>query len=605
MAITCKSERLPNINKTSNIGPGSYLPVDNDYGKIEPAKIPFNSSTEKINPTDHKNTSPGPGAYFKNNQLSEIKSLMQGDQSVYKILDYDEIAKNSKFAKLLQDKIKPTGFMIKDQRFTSKKENNIPGPGYYNRTDLNFFEHSTTKQQEQNIIKGRTGVAFYPKDEKFQGPVSIPSNEKCFGYRINDNGSIVQNPKKIKASEEVDIFKQTMSRWTSKAGLTGVWSKSKTKKSEKTEKQKEQEKMFRATDNDFRTTLNDSKLSSNQFLVTESGFYSPKKTHSVFNMTNYFKLRTTNIYNITKRQSEKPKDEITKLLEIKKSETPGPGYYFQTDPSKTTTGEGFQFFKSASSRFKNEVLENPGPGAYFKSNEETLKRKHIKVCKTVNRLNKKRNYHSYKPRSASVTEVLSPGPCEYSTQIKWNIKLNKSSKAIFGSTENRFTTTNSKEDNRNGPGSYLPINLTDRTEKKGKLLMKALTRKRLADEIKLTKPVPIQINKLPSVGHYNPDTIFNIDYKLHKKVLKVSSVFVPFNSLQRRFSKVKRDKTKLNIGPGYYHKEKKLLTEPSFPFTSSSNRPALFDKAKQGAPGAYNLNSWFDWNKKTFNINYI
>ena len=670
MAFVFKSSRKFNyIDSTENEkpGPGHYISIDNQYSNISKNKIPFLSAEKKL--AYKESDSPGPGTYYTRNENLENNILISKDNNatIYKVLDYDEVAKNSKFAKLLQEKMNPTGFLIKDKRFNKKIEDDNPGPGYYNRNDLNYFEQSTNKIEKEKIkkelSKAKTNTNFYKNREnaeslftennKFQGPVSIPSNYKVFGYKLNEKGAIVNNDNKKETAElgpcTYEIYNKTMASWTDKANLTGLWSKSKAYKLEMSPKEKQEKEMLKTnstfynTGSDFRVTQHQSNISTanitNQFNSTENQFkpnntqsfrdYSLNKTlHNKFKMLGYY-TRQVDKENRKKLATDKT-SEIDKLIESVENTSPGPGYYFPNNLTnyEKSVSEGFQCFGSRTSRFNPFIVGQdnyqPGPGSYFRKNDIVQTKKRVKVAKSKNKLNRKRVYSLHNNKSNSLVgfgsakrsttfdqnsifeKNNSPGPGYYNTSSNWNKANDETSKAIFGSTETRFVPKKSSQCNT----PYLPIFDYNKKFEVRVNPMKQIKKSKLHEDILESngqqKHIIVNKDIKPSVGSYNPDKTLNIDFKLHKNVSKVSTVYAPFNSLQRRFEKAKKEAFKLNVGPGYYYKDKRVVMEQNGPaFKSTSKRKELFNGKSNIGPGKYNLNSWFDWNKKTYNISYI
>ena len=90
-----------------------------------------------------------------------------------------------------------------------------------------------------------------------------------------------------------------------------------------------------------------------------------------------------------------------------------------------------------------------------------------------------------------------------------------------------------------------------------------------------------------------------------KKIFKKSLVKVPFESNKKRFE----ENNLISIGPGRYYKEtsfvKKILSK-SPPFNISDKKEFEknnYEETNLG-PGRYNLDSYFKWNKKSYNMLY-
>lgn len=657
MAFVYKSERDFSYNnqEKENPGPGHYLQIENEYSKISERKSPFMSTSKKeaLNHKINLNTiTPGPGTYFKDKVLSKENDKdnnlidKNNKNTIYKILDYDEIAKNSKFAKLMQEKLKPVGFLSKNKRFIDKINlNNNPGPGYYNKTDQNFFLEKTKKIEKINSNFNKTEYVSFNNQNKtvskfYEGPVSIPSKSKNWGYTENKDGEIINNKKEILSEISpctYDIYGMTNSKWTKKSGLTGIWSRSISKKIVKDKKNSPKKEFILtetnfgsrpSTNNNTNTNFNTKSnfYKSDQNFNTEVSCFSKTGDKSLFGSKFVIKKQIETYLKKQKEKSERKSKIITISDLVENKNIPGPGYYFpKVIDEVVTTEESKQNFGSREPRFKTlDEKSYLGPGCYFNSKEISRTRKIIKAGKSVNKLNRKRIHSSYDFIKKSNSQ--NPGPGNYELMKDWTASLNNNSnsKAIFGTTENRFVkqkTTCITE----GPGSYLPINDNHRKFKEiiDPITKKTFYEKSNEDYLRYNPKRYLKKDKLydvkktnkkkqefqfPSVGDYNPQLIYNIDFRLHKNVTKFSTKIAPFSSSDRRFEKEKFSQEKLNLGPGIYYKEKKLETSKKkmYPFTSSSQRENHFinDSNKVG-PGDYNINSWFDWNKKTFNIGYI
>ena len=105
--------------------------------------------------------------------------------------------------------------------------------------------------------------------------------------------------------------------------------------------------------------------------------------------------------------------------------------------------------------------------------------------------------------------------------------------------------------------------------------------------------------------------IFSIDYNNKKKAFEAKNKKVAFRSTydkRKKKIKTKIDPYNINIGPGYYYHEKKktnLKPSPQF-YISSYESDKWFKNANPDVgPGKYDINSYYEWNKKSFNINFV
>ena len=716
-------------NTSNNIGPGSYLSHTSYNIKNNDNKHPFMSGSKKmVNFINKEALNPGPGSYFKSNNFNDSKDKLElfknlninyantnnnynnlylhdngSKNSIYKILDYDEITKNSKFSELLQEKIKPTGFLIKDKRFKENNNNDVPGPGHYNRNDLNYFSEDTDKNKLKSYSKTSCNFSlkkvnniknkeFDNKTNKwFNGPVSIPSKIQSFGYKLAGNSLIQNNNGKDSLYNEVspfsyDIYGMTYNAWIKKT-LPGVWSRSKTKKSLQIENNENE--AFYQTDNfsNINTkygNFNYNKLNKNTNLKKDN--IKNNFNNSCNNYLNNTLRRNMTVYATIKNNKQRKHNYINNnntnntnnkndyilaqrkelertLFKIQNEEHPGPGYYNHNIISVAKSPpESFQCFGSKTTRFNNPIVneeeEIPGPGSYFNRNEHKKnKRKRLHTIK-ANLLIKQRNnkyiqnkeckssifknntttdfssnnessiYNNFKStykikdnKSNINKDNGTPGPGEYNPNYDNNYhknKLQSKTKGVFGSSEVRFIKKISEQINKHpdtGPGSYLGLyeynkklpftNPYKSNIKKGHIFDIDENNIKRKAEIN-NKLINRDNNKMPSVGMYNPDKVYNIQNKLIKNINKISSVFVPFNSQQRRFDKIKKDKYKQNIGPGYYYKENNVeYTQKGKPFNTTVSKGFEFPLNNKLGPGDYNLNSYFDWNKKSYNVYFV
>ena len=114
-------------------------------------------------------------------------------------------------------------------------------------------------------------------------------------------------------------------------------------------------------------------------------------------------------------------------------------------------------------------------------------------------------------------------------------------------------------------------------------------------------------DETPGVGAYNADAIYSMEYKIAKNCSKNSLVEAPFNSTKTRprFDRM-RELSQAVIGPGIYHKQEVKKFRQVYP--AFKNTEQRFREAKSQYttnPGQYDASSYFDWNRKTFNILYL
>ncbi len=328
---------------------------------------------------------------------------------------------------------------------------------------------------------------------------------------------------------------------------------------------------------------------------------------------------------------------------------PGPGYYNTemacTSFKKPNVPEKFQTFGTSSLRFQENQGYEIGPGTYFKDDQRLEK---IKLKQYLNEkinfsqnqtkvredLKKERanNYESRMGINGLVnkqklrSDGSSPGPGCYEI-IGNSFKKNPASNCgQFGSIQKRFAESTFSLETP-GPGSYVGLPKSQTATISGTLHKLLVKPKKPKTDDESHRPdltlfpkngddedTQIEKNKQPSVGQYNSDILFSLGYKIAKNVNKFNNVNAPFNSVEKRFLSYNRKTAANNIGPGEYYKERltdmRHTVSNSPPFNTSADRTGgnqlcnLYTVGTTG-PGSYNLSSYFDWNKKSYNIQYI
>ena len=104
--------------------------------------------------------------------------------------------------------------------------------------------------------------------------------------------------------------------------------------------------------------------------------------------------------------------------------------------------------------------------------------------------------------------------------------------------------------------------------------------------------------------NYDLNTIAYENYKKSSSINLNASVFFRTNP------PLKKSHSSENIksSPGFYYTNKEFKIKQIIPpFHSSENRTLTFHSFLKNrvGPGQYKRDSYFDWNKKSFNINYV
>ena len=638
MAFVFKTEReLDKIKSSSSLGPGEYLPLT-EPRKYNVCKEPFLSSTKEH--SQKINDVPGPGAYYHDDTLIKYLKNIQNEKISEQNDKVHLIAKGGSVE--LHPNTEKIGFNSKTKRFKVWEGYDIsPGPGQY-FTISKKKDKASKLREEEFFSKQKIKIK---KINEFQRIPTIPSKVQEFGFDVLDNGSLIQkqNPDMYKTftGEKGDTVGpgsyeiEKPSNWR----RTGTeWSKLKV----------ERDFIKKAkTPKNSSTCLTSTNFSENN-TYTKNSFYVPTNNNSIkqYNLTsnetegnpilsnknkisqeisktknktsekNVFKCRILNCMRYNGKRLNK-KETFESVI---KGNFPGPGYYY--DPFRTSsfffkpTPEFKQFFGSRLERFtpNNTVQNNLGPGEYF---EKSMNKTSVGFAPFSSKTN--RFYASFVPEN----KIDLPGPGEY-TLKSFTYKPNKlkknnvTSKAKFGSNEKRFADVinNKWKYSIPGPGYYN----TDEDNKldMNKKFTKTFYGKNIFNLINKTNPLKrfsfrkkITKDKIPPIGTYNPDLIFSIDYNNKKKVFETKNSKSAFETTFNKKKKIKNkiDKNNVNIGPGYYYHEKKqtnLKPSPQFYSSHYNNSDKWFKNSNPNVgPGKYDINDYYEWNKKSFNINFI
>ena len=344
----------------------------------------------------------------------------------------------------------------------------------------------------------------------------------------------------------------------------------------------------------------------------------------------------------------KPNNELDIETDIKDDE-----YYFSLSSfSPKTVNENQQFFGSTLSRGimfpKSKINDNN----IFKRNKNNILDNKINIVTNTlnlsNGLNSsiKKNINSKDDnkknkiiikkidKSELIREISKSlkkdyltniGPGSYEPKL---IRKNNFSYEIgnFGSLERRFPIYE-RSDKEGGVLSYIYLD-TWGPKKRTNYLKKVIPEniiKKLNEGISVNKmsifreKIMSETRKQPPLGSYDLDNINTIKSKINYNVNSGKNL-PPFGTSSKRIlieGQMKKDE---NIGNKGHHNQKKdeksenkleNVRQNLIPFLSNTRRDDLdnFEKdriakigGKIGGPGYYNVDSYFDWHKKSYNI---
>jgi hypothetical protein len=648
MAFVYRAEKITQLSPTReefDVGPGQYLP-QTQILPSKPHKVPFMTATnrsELIGNFDNLDV-PGPGAYYHDETFEKIYKNIKRDKFIKaeKAIDLKALeqihcmtAADGFPAMVLKKNAEALGFLGKDVRFKEKNEEKTPGPGHYIKPKENRnFQAST----QTNFRKGKV-----EKIESMNKIVSIPNKNQAYGYEVEDelNAFLNEDPEKSKKfkgekNDTVGPGNYNVDQpdvWLKKGGTQ--WSKSKTKKT-----------LFGQTHANFKSHSPDNLINPKLSKSFEVNINELQKNMKIYpersTSARVRKIESKNVLkcnNIRKRNrielimtlndNNKPVDMYGAVQNKLAKGNPGPGYYYDDRMSSAFKSVKYpefkQNFQSNLQRFPQNKNQEVGPGTYFHDKDDVrfMEKKKGKIYPITT---------IPKGQFEKTVEIV-PGPGQYDSASSFASNKRNLSHYNFGSTEKRFVDmAKTNKTVTPGPGSYLDsmstfyitkdkwvnVNVTAKKEKTkdpANMIKRALTTKTIRQAID-NSSLPKSLyekqtetkNTVPSVGTYNPDTIFSIDYKIKKNSHKFGLVDAAFNSTLPK-NRVESKKDENNLGPGFYYKDKKPSTAQIYPpFNSHQQRTTIDVKNDpwiNTGPGLYNQSSYFDWNKKTHNILYL
>jgi len=543
-------------------------------------------------------------------------------------------------------------FITGDTRFKTK-DNHVPGVGEYEliNTSLNNNNKNilTPKKINKNIritshdFKSPRRIPSIPdKDTKFgfvedkEGKMEIIKdpykNQKFDGTRSNSIGPDRYNTILIKHNNAMD--------WKKAAKKTLELSKIKNKTDEFYDNYKYVNNLTNNSSNNNFDVLSEF---YNYTYKTEGDVINSnnKKNQRVLNYKNSFTNRSTksNLYNknrIYKNENLGFKDhhdtsyiDLTSIPIRKKTKviTPGPGAY---DPN--IGNFNFEPKRNKFQNFGTYVSRNMFPIQRIKNSKNFLDKNNIYKAKNnnksfddKNKLNKfVRSLHNLKinllkEQAMKIKKEKENivGPGSYSPDLYFNI----------GNTINAYSKNNNnsrieKKDDRNpiyisinenpGVGEY-DVMGEIKKEIDYFLYMKRSKENKAKNDLKLKME---NIRKNIKKKKEKKEIIIRKEYK-DTEEYKIRQQFInnnyrpAFASAEPKFKEIgKKDDT--NIGVGSYnllYPEKKV-TQIKIPFLSGAKKwsNSNFNKSNElnpnVGPGTYEQKSFFDWNKKSFNVQY-
>ena len=619
MAMVFLSERLipsNNINDTENIiidndnseetkntqnkdnKKNHYLYTYNDIIKNSRNPLINISGKEKAN-FIKKDDMPGPGTY--------------------------NLSKN--FEKIPINKNKNLSFLTNSPRFiyAHNETDFFPGPGSYNLRDIS--NELNIKKEVKNKILYKSLHLNNNSFGSFNNISSIPI-KKHYGYFENKNGTLIQindsNIDKLLFTEENNNSKEQDDICIKNRNPIVNWNKmsarnlTPNKKIKYSEELIDRIKKMKGEDNNREYNLKDIKSKykdifknyRNKIVSKKIKIFSDiqKKNYINLEKKKYLllseKMRNLSNNNLSEEEDNKKLNKNIKIIKKKLN----PIIYKNS-------------FSSGVKNYNSSTKMTPGPGSYFNNTykNDFLKKKNKKI--KINKVNHtdKNKVNNINHKNKSSSSLLGPG--SYNIIRKQFEKKSFNSVGSFSNQKRFFENLQDKLEmcETPGPGQY-NLNFDDKFVLK---LEKKIISEKLFNVEKERKK--FEFKKMKNINEGEAD--FNnyqsysrvniIESEIKKNLNPISSKRNPFLSGQARFLYNKDFKNyNINLGPGKYD-NKLNFSYKNYrniaPFNSSQPRELKLINSKNTSSNNLNnlssdiidLNDYFSWNKKSFNVMFI
>ena len=576
-----------------------FINENNKNGTSNLLKKTFNKKHISFGSASERNFT-----YINNNNFS-LEDLVKYHPQYLNYLN--DINLNKGFFQIKNSKIKGNNsqkvFITNQKRFeTFNSNNDFPGPGQY-------FKENKKKENKKHVLFKNYTTSFHDINFSKNIVPCIPSKN----IHIKHNIEVIHNyidKQKIFKSQKNDNDNNKPSFSDKKNQINDSYFDSNYPNSNNSTSQ---------TINGSLTIFNqmDNKNDLDKYFYTD-------KNNKIFKM-GQGKIYKNNAFsiNILNKNSLKEKTYIKN-----EDDAPVRRKFISFHGFKTQTKDiNFQNFGTSSVRNlfptdKKNIIDNYKPNKKLKSNNEKIKIAKSKSLKDLNNIKLSNIKIFFKSKEDIIKEnyILEKkllnskiGPGMYDT-FQTNKQEGKNADN-FGSSEVRFPISLSSESITPGPEMYFnndfeikkPINNHSYIPKNIiKDNLKGISKFKInifKEEIKNEK------RKSPSVGDYFPEKYNSIEYTNQKirnknKILKHNLN----NNNNIKLQKIKliesKKENKLDNNNNFNYPE---LNEQKAPFLSNDIRKE-FEKMESKdinydvGPGSYLVDSYFDWNKKSYNL---
>lgn len=577
MAFVYRDPKRFMLNNKENIvvGPGDYEINKQDNALNKQYKAPFNTISHRKDLSS--NSIPGPGAYI--NDSSYIKK---------KVFNINKTTPDMPEIDPFTNEAIDNLFISSEPRFKDSSRECSPGPGQY---DILSNGIKISKKLKRKITCTSASSKKYDTSSPYR-VLSIPNKGACYGYKENEKGEFVLNTDpdmSLKFTGEKndsigpDRYKIENFYERKRPNKMSAWKRNVTAR-------KYSNKILEKGYPEEITNANNVSKSSTrvQTEINVSNYQSPRQQQ-----IRKFKIykNSNKIYQYDYGSSQLNKD----LAEIEKRSTdiPGPGAYYPmyVGDKRKYEPKPIQYQNFGSSLARSVDLTKLG-------NKEKLPDNYLIIKERAKSRTKKFNtrpitHHPEKTREEQIkrNNILKKeemetylGPGSYDPKIGFNKP--SSNVGNFNVMEKRFVSSKTEST----PVSYIPIETW---------VKKPLHVPKPIEPVeKKLKPV-----EYPGVGQYHPETVNSIEYQVRSNANKKKNV--PFDSNNIRFKLEKKENP--NVGPGAYSLRKEIVkgNESIVPFGVGSNRKELNQCDNDIGPGDYVSDSYFNWNKKSFNVLFV
>ena len=526
-------------------------------------------------------------------------------------------------------------FISKDKRFKefNKSNKDNPSPFEYFKQKNNFEPNN---KYNKDLSRLKTFGNYSPFSPKRQ--ISIPTNDLY--YKIKNDGEI-----EVKTDlEEMKNLKNKLGpgkyniRFYNKKNNSIDWSKTvkEIKVDENRNKENKDKKNIKNIQINTDNSFNNSTIPNDTILHDRTYNSTNMITHNIERLAD--QICNVEIGN------ERKKNKSKEIFNLKIDDVPGPGDYdttFNIDaPIKFSNVNNFGsnvsrglLFPISINKIKIGTKNKKSSIIIRNENNKEKINNNIKSLTLNNKDEKEnnqliKNNNSYKLHTLHVNDIKEKyiknkkllnsnlGPGSYNPSLSYDKNKKENYIQNFNSLEARFLMNNKDTFMFPGVGTYSTIDSYAPKKTYFKSLVPPnITLRHLngisASKIQETKE-KLYYNKhrQPCVGEYYPEINDSIEYNNFKITENYNNGKKPcFNYAEKRFFEPKRKYEDENqVGKYNITFKEKEIKQKMTPFSSNVERngvenfiPKDKDK-KQTGPGAYRYDSYFDWNKKSYNI---